>query len=232
MSCIVKDELRLCPKSECDVEKCVWGASLKSLLTYARLPNVQKSSKRLKPNECDLEAFTRLAEIGEDIYSRVNPVDYDDYKNLLICSENSGNGKTAWAIKLLQKYFVQIAGQSYLDAEDKHIFHGCFVPTNQFIFDAKQFNTSFYPRFEETAKIADMSEFTIFDDVGSAAYSKYDYATLYVAIERRIFAHRFCVFTTNITSKEELEEAVGTRLADRIWQTSEIIEFKGDGIRC
>lgn len=232
MSCMVKDELFLCPKAECDAEKCVWGASLKSLLTYARLPNVQKISKVLTPNACDLEAFTRLAEIGEDIYSRVNPVEDEDYKNLVICSSHCGNGKTAWAIKLLQKYFVQIAGQSYLDAEDKHIFHGCFVPTNQFIFDAKQFNTSFYPRFEETAKVADMSEFTIFDDIGAADYSKYDYTTLYVAIERRIFAHRFCVFTTNFTSEEDLSHAIGERLANRIWRTSEIIEFKGESTRC
>lgn len=234
MGCAIREQFDLCPKQdECDKESCSWGASLKSLLKYSKIPAVQMSSRVLTPQEVDIEAFTRLFEISEDIYDRVNTPDYDSYRNVLICSNNCGNGKTAWAIKLMQKYFIQIAATSYLDAEDKGIYHGCFVPTNQLIFDAKQFGTAtFYKRFDEMAQQADRADITIFDDIGAADYSKYDYSTLFVTIDRRLFAHKFCIFTTNFTSQEDLGEAVGKRLADRIWRTSEIIEFKGDGIRC
>lgn len=230
MSCEVLDKLNLCPvNGKCDKENCSWGASLMSLLVSSRLPAVQFGRTKLIPDECDEPAYYRIAEISDTIRDRVNAT--DEKKNIFICGETTGNGKTSLAIKLLQNYFVEIAGSSYMDPE-QNIFHGCFVPTNQFIHDAKQFGRPVYERYETLADIADKADFTIFDDLGAAEYTKYDYSTLYVSIDRRIFANKFCVFTSNFTNADDLAEAIGKRLADRIWRTSEIIEIKGDGMRC
>lgn len=229
MSCGTKNELLLCPVLECDKASCSWGASLKSLLSSSKLPIAQWGARPLKPDDIDLDAYHHLADIGADIYDRVFAS--NGYNNIVICSKHTGNGKTSWAIKLLQKYFIHIAGEAYLDPE-QGIMHGCFVPTTQFIYDAKDFNGPYRERFTTLADTADRAEFTIFDDIGAAEYSKYDYTTLLVSIDRRIFAEKFCVFTTNCVTKAELTKKVGERLADRIWDTSEIIEFKGKGVRC
>ena len=230
MSCSFDDYVYLCPSREkCSDSSCSWGASLKGLLMSSRLPKSQWKKVGLIPDDVDVDAYERLAEIRESIYDCVYPE--QDYKNILICSKNAGNGKTTWAIKLLQQYFISIASYSYLDPEEG-IMHGCFVPTTQFIHDAKQFGRPVYERYEKLADTADKAEFTVFDDVGAAEYTKYDYTTLLVAIDRRVFAKKCCVFTTNLTTKEDMVKKVGERLADRIWDTSEIIEFKGDGVRC
>ena len=224
MGCEIR-EFGLC--SKCDEhEFCTWGASLKSLLISSMLPKAQWVNSPLSPEEVDYDAFERLAEIGSTIESIVK-----SGSNLVICSNNTGNGKTSWAIKLLQKYLISISANSYLDPE-QHIYHGCFVPTTQFVFDAKDFNGPYRDRYTKLAERADKSDFTIYDDIGAAEYSKYDYTTLLVSIDRRVFSHKFCVFTTNFIEKRKLANAVGTRLADRIWDTSEIITFKGKGVRC
>ena len=230
MSCELYDTCNLCPIDGCEKEKCSWGASLKGLLLSSKLPKAQWDSVPLKPDEIDLDAFRRLANIGNNIYDYVYP-EKGEYKNILICSKNAGNGKTTWAIKLLQKYFVEITNVSYLDPENG-IMHGCFVPTTQFIHDAKDFNGPYRDRYYKLSDVADKAEFTVFDDIGAADYTKYDYTTLLVSIDRRVFAKKFCIFTTNLISKEEMIRKVGERLADRIWDTSEIIEFKGQGVRC
>lgn len=230
MSCIVRDNYLLCPSEDCDKESCPWGASLKSLLSSSKLPAAQWGARPLKPDAIDLEAYHQLADVGTNIREWVKPSS-GEYKNIIICSNITGNGKTSWAIKLLQKYFVKIAAESYLDPE-QGIIHGCFVPITQFIYDAKDFNGPYRDRYAKLAEAADRADFTIYDDIGAAEYSTYDYTTLLVSIERRVFAEKFCVFTTNLTGKEKLTKKVGKRLADRIWDTSEIIEFKGKGVRC
>lgn len=220
-------KLNLC-NEECDREKCSWGASLKGLLLSSRLPKAQWVNRPLRPADVDLEAFQMLADIGSTIADYVAD---EERQNILICSKNTGNGKTSWAIKLLQKYFIAIAKDSYLDPEEG-IMHGCFVPTTQFIHDAKQFGRPVYERYEKLSNVADKADITVYDDIGAAEYTKYDYTTLLVSIDRRVFANKLCIFTSNLTSKSEMSKRLGERLADRVWDTSVIVEFKGEGVRC
>lgn len=226
MSCGLKNELSLCPKEDCSESSCPWGSSLKGLLVSSKLPTAQFKAVPLVPDDEDYSKFERLAEIGSNIVQYM-----DEGKNLVICSKHTGNGKTSWAIKLLQKYLVTIAGESYLDPENG-IVHSCFVPTTQFIYDAKDFNGPYRDRYYKLSEAADKAEFVVWDDIGAAEYTKYDYTTLLVSIDRRVFSGKFNLFTTNLTTKKDMIKKLGERLADRIWDTSEIIEFKGKGVRC
>jgi DNA replication protein DnaC len=46
-----------------------------------------------------------------------------------------------------------------------------------------------------------------------------------------MMAEKSNIFTSNITTLEELEEIFGSRLASRIYTASEIIELKGMDMR-
>lgn len=228
MSCGLKNELLLCPQDTCEESSCPWGSSLKSLLIASKLPSNQFRNVPLRPDSEDYDSFKKLAKIGSDIE---NYIVSEDRKNIVLCSKHTGNGKTSWAIKLMQKYLIAIAGESYLDPENG-VNHSCFVPTTQFIYDAKDFNGPYRDRYYKLAEAADKAEFVVWDDIGAAEYTKYDYTTLLVSIDRRVFANKFNIFTTNLTTKQAMVKKLGERLADRIWDTSEIVEFKGKGVRC
>ena len=217
---------------ECKYEKsdkpCLRRPSFHRQLIASRLPSYQWTNTKLIPDDIDIPAYDRLAEIADTIVDRVQT---PGSKNLVICGANMGNGKTSWAVKLLKYYLHAIAWSAYLDEYP----HGAFVLTSQYIMDAKAFDVadSCHKRYIEVREAADKADFTVWDDIGSAEYTRYDYINLLVPIERRIFAGKFNVFTTNFTEYDNrMISRLGDRLANRIWQTSEIIELRGEGARC
>lgn len=210
---------------EFEKHKCIRRPSLISLFKNSHLPKYQWDNISLIPADEDIEAFTKLAEIRDNIKERVQT---PGSKNLIICSQHMGNGKTSWAIKMMQRYFSLIARKAYMDEK----IHGVFVPTSQYVLGAKDFSYgSAFHKHEELRDAADKADIVIWDDIGAAEYTRYDYINLLVPIDRRVFAGKFNIFTTNFTKYEELVDRLGERLANRIWATSEIIELKGVGAR-
>jgi DNA replication protein DnaC len=95
--------------------------------------------------------------------------------------------------------------------------------------DIKQFSDN-----KDAAKIyqrAKTCELVVFDDIAAVNMSNYDYNIIYALAETRVLSHYPSIFTTNCTSEEELKKTLGPRLADRIWNTSTIVELKGKGFR-
>ena len=72
-----------------------------------------------------------------------------------------------------------------------------------------------------------MCDLVIFDDIAVSGISQYDYNNLLMFIDNRILNGKNNIFTSNKTSKNSLEDTIGSRLASRIWDTSQIIELKG-----
>lgn len=222
MSC----EFQFLCGEDCANTSCDWQASLKDLLKNSRLPKNQWGNHPLRPScEEDAKAFDRLKAISDNIYEVANN---PEYKNLIICSTRLGNGKTTWAIKLLQSYCAVIAQDCYMRNNQRVLF----VPTNQFVLDAKDFNGPYRQRYYEMSQLADIADIVVWDDIGAADYTKMDYTTLLVAIDRRVFAGKYNIFTTNFTEKsDKFIERVGSRLADRIWESSDVVEITGKGLR-
>lgn len=216
----------LCKVEDCSQTACDWRASMIDLLKNSRLPKYQWEHRILYPdNDKDVESFEALADIANNIERIVRE---PGHKNLVICSRFVGNGKTTWAIKLMQRYFASIAHKCYM----KDNIRGVFIPTNQFVLDAKDFNGQYRDRYYEYCALADRADIVIWDDIGAADYTRYDYTNLLVAIDRRIFAGKYNIFTTNFVSKtDEFVERVGSRLADRIWETSDIVQIHSKGLR-
>jgi DNA replication protein DnaC len=82
-------------------------------------------------------------------------------------------------------------------------------------------------KFEELKRQLIDVDLVVWDDVASTDLSSYDMSNLLTYIDQRCLNIKANIYTGNITSFQELEKIVGNRLASRIWNASEIIEFKG-----
>lgn len=190
---------------------CIRYSEMKYLMDNSGL---SKNKQRPIPldGSRDPESFQLLAEIKTDIVNFVN-----NGESLYIFSENTGNGKTSWAIKLLLKYFDSIwAGNGFR-------VRGYFqhVPT--------LFNTlkDFSKSHEALKNMLATTDLVVWDDIASTKLSDYDAQQLLIIIDQRVSDGLANIYTGNLTSQEALIKAVGQRLASRIWNMSTLVEFKG-----
>lgn len=167
-------------------------------------------------NKCDRVAFRRLSSIRKDIVKFV-----DEGSNLYICGR-SGNGKTSWAIKLLQSYLHHRAPGNY------ERLQGMFVSVSDLLLKLKDFNNPVSKQYKDNLEDAPL---VVWDDICVTNISKYDYSQIYTFINNRMLAGKSNIFTTNVTDKTILEEVFGERLVSRIYDSSEIIELKGADMR-
>lgn len=195
------------------------------LLEVSGLPEIYWDEVKLTVRKGDITAFKRLNEIKEDIYNISEP--NLAMKNLLICSNKTGNGKTSWAIKILQ-YFIFKSAQQYPNEES-----GFFVPVTEFVLASKEYDSSYRKKYWDMLNMIEKSRVVVFDDIGAGEYSRAEYMALLSAIEGRVFRKQYCIFTSNFTEKNDvIVKKLGERLADRVFETSEKIILNGDGVRC
>lgn len=195
------------------------------LLEASGLPEIYWEEIKMNVPDSDVRAYNRLVEVKDNIMSISEP--NLDMKNLLICSNKTGNGKTSWAIKILQ-YFIFKSAQHYPNEES-----GFFVPVTEFVLASKEYDNSHRKKYWNMLDMIEKSRVVVFDDVGAGEYSRAEYMALLSAIEGRVFRKQYCIFTSNFTEKNDvIVKKLGERLADRVFETSEKIILNGDGVRC
>lgn len=190
---------------------CIRYSEMKYLMDNSGL---SKNKQRPIPldGSRDPESFQLLAEIKTDIVNFVN-----NGESLYIFSENTGNGKTSWAIKLLLKYFDSIwAGNGFR-------VRGYFQHVPTLFNTLKDFSKS-HEALKNTLATTDL---VVWDDIASTKLSDYDAQQLLIIIDQRVSDGLSNIYTGNLTSQEALTKAVGQRLASRIWNMSTLVEFKG-----
>lgn len=205
-------------KEDCD--RCIVYPQLKWQMDNSGLYPAQQHPIKLyitEHNRQDKKAFKELAAIREDIGSFV-----DNHENLYICSDNVGNGKTSWAIRMLHTYFHHYAVGNYEN------LLGMFVSTTDLLLKLKDFNNPLPAKYLQNLESVDL---VVFDDIGVTGVSQYDLTQLYNIINKRLLANKSNIFTSNVTSYDKLEELLGSRLASRIYNSSEVIELKGTDLR-
>lgn len=191
---------------------CIRFAEMSFLMQNSGIP-----VNRQYPDELiagvDYENYSLLADIKADIDLWVK-----HGRNIYIGSKNTGNGKTSWAIKLLTKYFDKIwAGNGFRVA-------GMFVHVPTLLLQMKNFNT---PLSEEYKRNLLECDLVVFDDIASTSMSAYDFSNLLMVIDTRIMNGKSNIYTSNQDTKQAFESVVGDKLASRIWETSEVVIFKG-----
>lgn len=201
-------------KSVCTYDlctNCIRYAEMKYLMDNSGLPKRKQNPIQLDGSR-DPDAFKLLAEIKSDIINFVS-----SGESLYIFSEYTGNGKTSWAIKLLLKYFDSIwAGNGFRA-------RGYFQHVPTFFNVLKDFSKS-HEALKRTLETVDL---VVWDDIASTRLSDFDRQQLLIIIDQRVSEGLSNIYTGNIVSQTALENAVGDRLASRIWNMSTLVKFEG-----
>ena len=201
--------------------KCPRYTAMLSMFEHSNLPEKKWLPISLTPDDCDYDAFVRLSEIKSDIEQFVTTG-----SNLYICGRHAGNGKTSWAIKLLQSYFNSI----WDIVGGVNFCRGVFVHVPTYLLAVKNFN-NFDANTRWLQQVLPEVDLVVFDDMAGAGVSQYDFTQILSIVDRRTLAEKSNIFTGNIVDRAVYDKNYGARLTSRVWDTSEIIELRGASYR-
>lgn len=198
---------------------CVRYAEMLNLFQMSNIPRYRWYPEKLVPGKGDRESFVYLRDIKNDIKNWVQ-----SGNNLYLFSDTFGNGKTSWAVKLMSAYFNQVWRGNCFKTR------GIFISVPEF-FDRERLRMDNQDEdFKRIRQSLIECDLVIWDDVSSVKMTDYASATFFNFVDARVIAHRANIFTGNL-GEERLKDFVGGRLASRIWNTSDIIEFVGEDRR-
>ena len=202
---------RICTE-QCS-ENCIRYKLMYSLFKQSNLPEALWNYKELICHEKDLQVYKKLQTKSDAILNFI-----EEGNNLYIYSENCGNGKTTWAIRLMYSYFDKIWHKSCFDCK------ALFVSVPKFLYNCKRSISQDVKGFEELCNLISEVDLVIWDDIGEMKASDYEHQILFQYIDDRINSKKSNIYTSN-KNKEQLEDVLGVRLASRIYNCSECIEF-------
>lgn len=192
---------------------CIRYKLMYSLFKQSNLPEALWNYKELICHEKDLQVYKKLQAKSDAILNFI-----ETGNNLYIYSENCGNGKTTWAIRLMYSYFDKIWHKSCFDCK------ALFVSVPKFLYNCKRSISQDVKGFEELCNLISNVDLVIWDDIGEMKASDYEHQILFQYIDDRINSKKSNIYTSN-KNKEQLEDVLGVRLASRIYNCSECIEF-------
>lgn len=193
---------------------CLRYSEMKFMLDTSGIPNSKQKFNRLIPSDCDIQAFMALANIQSNIVEFVSKG-----CNLYLHSDNCGNGKTTWAIKLLLQYFHEMwAGNGFLT-------RGLFINVPVLITAYKNNMSRADESLAETLNKLSSVDIVVWDDVAVSQLTDFETNLLLSYIDQRVLNDKCNVFTGNI-NPSQLKNKVGERLSSRIC-SGNILELKG-----
>lgn len=197
---------------------CIKAFKLDQLSDQALLTIPQRKyiPLRLDKDECDKKAFAILKDIENNIQSNIN-LGF----NIYLYSHTYGCGKTAWSLRLLNKWLDTIWHSSDIKCR------GLFVHIPRFLMSLKDNlfieKNQYAQHIKENALDADL---VIWDEIGSKGFTEFETENVLTLINARISAGKSNIYTSNL-SPEELRQSVGERLYSRIINQSQVIELVG-----
>lgn len=205
-----------CNHKDCDTF-CLRRFKLDYLYNQALVSFEQKQRVDLKLDYdlTDKQAFDFLKNVESSIVGFVNAG-----KNLYLWSNMTGNGKTAWSLRLLQAYFNSVWPKSDLKCR------ALFINVPKFFLALKD-NISEKSEYiaQIKANVLD-ADLVIWDEVALKTLTQFEMENLLSLINNRLDYGKSNIYTSNI-SPNDLLNLVGDRLYSRIINMSEVIEFKG-----
>lgn len=202
---------RICTE-QCS-ENCIRYKLMYSLFKQSNLPEALWNYRELICHEKDLQVYKKLQAKSDAILNFI-----EAGNNLYIYSENCGNGKTTWAIRLMYSYFDKIWHKSCFDCK------ALFVSVPKFLYNCKRSISQDVKGFGELCNLISDVDLVIWDDIGEMKASDYEHQILFQYIDDRINSKKSNIYTSN-KNKGQLEDVLGVRLASRIYNCSECIEF-------
>ena len=217
-NCWLKDS---CPKNkrgECENSSfCIKLFKLNTLYDQALLSLSQRkhTDLYLDNDNSDKEVFTTLSSIEKNIEQFVSKGE-----NIFIHSLTTGNGKTAWAIRLIQSYFNCIWYKSDLSCK------ALFINVPKFLLALKESTTKPSDYVNHIKENIENADIVVWDEIGTKTATEYEHEHLLSLINNRIDNGKTNIYTSNLSSAN-LREKLGERLYSRIVNYSIDLEFKG-----
>lgn len=201
-NCWLKDR---CSKVDCD-KFCLKNFKLGKLYELALVPLARRKhiSLVLDEDNSDERAYDELKTIEDNAKEFV-----EDGKNLYLYSSNTGNGKSSWALRILESYFNKIWFESKLECR------ALFISVPRFLLALKD-NIS--NENEYIAKIQDYVEtcdLVIWDDIATKVGTEFEISHLLSIIDTRINNGKSNIYTSNV-SGVDLKKSLGDRLYSRV----------------
>lgn len=209
-------------KDVCDYETscrpgCMRYDITQYMLKQSNIPKSKWGVNKLIPDDCDVEAFIKLADIKDNIVDFV-----EGGKNLYLYSSTCGNGKTTWSIKLMLQYFNETWDYTGYNAR------GIFINVPTFLYNCKACINKPDLDFETLKKMLFKVDLVIWDDIASTErMSDYDYNILLAFIDKRTLEQKSNIYTSNI-EPNDLIKYTGSKLSSRILQGTQIHLFGKD----
>ncbi len=179
----------------------------------------QHIALRIDEDGTDGEAFSRLKSIETHIEQFV-----EGGNNLYLHSTTCGNGKTAWALRLLQTYIGRIWFRSDLKCKV------LFINVPRFILALKDSISETSEYIQHVKRNIFSADLVVFDEVGTKSLTAWEHEQILNLINTRIDMNKSNIYTSNLTGLE-LREKVGDRLYSRIVNLSVDIELFGSDKR-
>ena len=146
-----------------------------------------------------------MNDFKENILDHVNKGE-----GLYIWGENTGNGKTSWACKIMGYYFRKIAFSSGLENEGLYIY----LPT--FLDDLRNsYNTS-SSEFDEELEMVKNCKLLIVDDIGAERVTEWVRERLVSIINTRVSNGLCTIYTSNLSLKGLTDKLGDDRISSRI----------------
>ena len=176
-------------------------------LKNAMIPERYMSEIVLVPSERDEQTFFELNNIKNNIKDFV-----DSGKNLLICSNGVGNGKTTWSVKLLKAYIKSVGKIGFSNSTP-----GLFINVNSFLNEKKLAITdsSIAEKIRQTEKNILSAKLVVFDDIADKSLSEYDINMMYYWLDYRTSNLKSCIFTTN-QLPDQLKKSLNGKVYSRV----------------
>ena len=192
---------------------CIRFMEMHYLMNNSGIPKHRQYPVTLTATKKDLQAYIELRAIKDDIVNFVKTG-----SSLYIYSHNFGNGKTTWAIKLMQQFFDNIwAGNGFR-------CRGIFIHVPTFLVKIKENISHRDPDFELLRERLMTVDLVVWDDIAATKLGDFDHSNLLTYIDQRKLQGLSNIYTGNLTA-EELPEALGNRLTSRVWNDSLQIYF-------
>lgn len=209
----------ICSCSKADTDdcraNCIRYMEMDYLMQSSNVPKKMQYPVALTPSKQDMESFIRLQNIKDNILEFVG-----EGHNLYIYSDNFGNGKTTWSIKLMLKFFDEVwAGNGFK-------CRGIFINVPTFLTKIKENISRKDIEFENLRDRLLKVDLVIWDDIASTTMGDYDHANLLTYIDQRKLSGLSNIYTGNM-GEAQLRNALGNRLSSRVWNDSVVIEFVG-----
>lgn len=174
---------------------------------------------RIDEDGTDRDAFNQLKIIETNIEQFV-----ETGANLYLHSARCGNGKTAWALRLVQCYIDKIWHKSDLKCRT------LFINVPRFLLalkDSISNNNEYVNHIKKNILIADL---VVFDEIATKGLSTFEHEHILSLINTRIDMNKSNIYTSNVSGLE-LKEKLGERLYSRIVNLSTDIELFGSDKR-